>query len=146
AKADPAPRSDVGGDEEADRVGAGEHLVFSLIRLEAGGDDAVAVVVVEEIGEHFVAHPETGVVAVDRARRRRVGETDRREADQAPVLGGFLLRLRHRVLLARGRATRKERTRTWNPRPTSLFVRRALAWYRRPGAMRASMRVLLVAA
>ena len=48
-------------------------------RLESDGDDAVAVMIVEEIGESLLPDPETGMVPAYRARCFRERKADLRQ-------------------------------------------------------------------
>ncbi len=63
-KAYPAARTDVGGQVVFHRVRRHEDLVVAGEGFAADGNDAVAVMVVQEIGEDFFADAEAGVVSL----------------------------------------------------------------------------------
>src|SRR5271166_3477419 len=63
AQPDPASRSDVGGHVEFFRVGGDQRDVVAGEDFAIDADDAVAVVVVEEIAEGFLADGDAGVAA-----------------------------------------------------------------------------------
>src|SRR6185436_7413694 len=87
---DPAARPDVGRQIEPGGIELGQIPVLPQPRLEAGGDDAVPMMIVEEIGKHLFPHPKRGVLPVDLARRLGKAETDLREFDEARVFrSGF---------------------------------------------------------
>src|SRR5579863_960992 len=63
-KPNPAARADVGGQVVFHRIGRNENLVIAGESFAANGNDAVAVMVVEEIGKDFLADMEAGMVAL----------------------------------------------------------------------------------
>jgi len=65
---DPAARTDVGWEIVAFRLGFGEGGVFAGKDFTGDGDDAVTVVVVEEIGEDFFSDQKSGVGKLEFAR------------------------------------------------------------------------------
>jgi len=80
AEGDPAARADVGGQVVALGLRSGEGGVFSGEDFAGDGDDAVAVMIVEEVGEGFLAHEELRVGGVDFASgfRESQGELGKR--------------------------------------------------------------------
>jgi hypothetical protein len=58
AESDPAARADIGGEIVALGLRSGEGGVFAREHFAGYGDDAVAAVIVEEIGEDFFADSE----------------------------------------------------------------------------------------
>ena len=89
AKADPSARADVGGHVELLRIGGDEGGVVAGKDFAGDSDDAVAVVIVEEIGEDLLADFEAGVTAHHFPGRFGQRETDLGEAREPAA---FLLR------------------------------------------------------
>ena len=68
---EPAARTDVGRQVESRGLAARAIRVLAKLRLHANGDDAVAVMVVEKIREHFLAHEKGHVTPLLRCPRFR---------------------------------------------------------------------------
>ena len=63
-KADPAARADVRRQVVFHRIGRDEDLVIAGESFAANGNDAIAMMVVEEVSEDFLADTEAGVVSL----------------------------------------------------------------------------------
>ena len=70
-KADPSPRADIRRQVEPGGIYGRQLGVLAWPHFEANGDDAVAMVIVEEISERFLPHREAGVVSLHFERRFR---------------------------------------------------------------------------
>ena len=63
-KADPAARPDVGGQIEFHGIGRHKHGVVAGKSFAADGNDAIAVMVVEEVSEDLLSYAEAGVITL----------------------------------------------------------------------------------
>jgi hypothetical protein len=87
AESDPSFRSYVGGQIKPAGLSVGESFVVSGQDLAIDGDDAVSMMVVEEIGKRLFSNPEAGVLTVVPARSLGKRKADFGESDQATVFG-----------------------------------------------------------
>src|SRR5690349_11641544 len=83
---EPAARANVGGQVEARRVEPRTVDVLAARRFHAHGYDAVAVVVVKEIGEYLAAHAVNHVIAFALVLGAGKGLADRRHARAFGIL------------------------------------------------------------
>jgi len=75
-KTNPTARAYVGGQVVFHRIGRNEDLVVAGESFAANGNDAVAVMVIEEIGEDFLSDTEAGVVSLQLPCSFGKGEAD----------------------------------------------------------------------
>src|SRR4051794_29557854 len=89
AEGDPTAGSHVSREVEAIGLGGGQRLILTGEDLAGYRDNAVAVMVVEEVGEGLFADQELRMATLKLARDLGQGKAELREADQAAIFGGL---------------------------------------------------------
>jgi hypothetical protein len=87
AECGPSFRCEIGGQKKSAGLSGGERFVVSGENFAGDSDDAVSVMVVEEIGKRLFSNQEAGVLAVVPARGLGKRKADFGKPDQATVFG-----------------------------------------------------------